>query len=139
MIVKKLKRSVPAFIVFAAMALSAVPALAYYSGQQVWSQTVSTYNGTRTLSDFTVDDSRPYDLNGVLLTDCADRFWGFRVAEVKNWLPDPVIAEVNWTTPVKSCAAWGTRRNLSSSATGYHFDVKADGAGAQFKAYVIAR
>lgn len=139
MMCRKLKKVIPALFVVAAMMLSAAPALAYYSGQTVWSQTKSTYNGVRTMSNFDVDDSRPYDLNGQLTTDCTVRYWGFRVVQVKNFLPDPTELEVNWGTPVKSCSAIGGRRSLSSSATAYHFDVKADGAGAQFYAYVIAR
>ncbi len=121
----------------AVMFLAALPAIAYIAGQQVWSQQVTTVNGVKKMSDFNLEDHRPYDTNGQLTTDCGVRKWGFRVMENVSLLPDIQRASVNWTTPKLNCNALGVRVTLK--AVDHHYDVKADGAGATFKGYVIAR
>ena len=126
-----------AILVLAVVALSALPALAYTNGQQVWSQQVTTVNGTKKMSDFNLEQHRAYDTNGQLLTDCSVRKWGFRVMENVALLPDIQRVNINFTTPIKSCAAIGVRVTLK--AVDHHYDVKADGAGATFKGWVIAR
>lgn len=121
----------------AASMVVVLPALAYFAGQTVWTQDTSTVNGAKNLSNFSLDESRPYDTNGKLTTDCSVRKWGFKVWENHTLSPDILKASVH--LPIStSCSAWGARVNLTNTNV-YHYEVFADGAGANFHAYVIAR
>jgi hypothetical protein len=129
-------------VLAAALIAIAPPAYAAYAnGETVYSSTLNLNGGTTTMSNFKVSDSRPYDLNGQLLTGCApvNQKWGFKVDEVKNLLPDPTIIKVNWDSPVNRCTAVGGRRNLNAGADAYHFVAKVTLSGSNFKGYVIAR
>lgn len=135
------RRLIAPLLLAGAVLLSASPAIAYFAGQQIWSQTKTVNAGTTRLSDFTVSDNRPYDMYGKVTTTCTNtaQKWGYRLVETKNWLPDTTIVKKNWDSPIKTCTEQVVRATLSAGATGYHYDAKVSVSGASFAARVVAR